>query len=109
LPLLRDRLLASDVEPDQVLLVRDQLGGHGQALAAGLWDRVERGGPDERFRALVALARFDPDSQRWRKHARSAGGAPPAPGPPPPGGLGARPPAPPRAPLGPRGAAVPRR
>jgi formylglycine-generating enzyme required for sulfatase activity/tetratricopeptide (TPR) repeat protein/tRNA A-37 threonylcarbamoyl transferase component Bud32 len=64
---LRERLLAEGLEPEEMLLVRDQLAGHGHALAPGLWEEVGRPGatPQRRFRALVALARFDPKSPRW--------------------------------------------
>src|SRR5207302_6953569 len=75
---LRERLLAEDVEPEEVLLIRDRLHEHGQALAGGLWDEAGRpdARPGRRFRALVALARFDPGSPRWKEAGKE--GAPPA-------------------------------
>jgi serine/threonine protein kinase/formylglycine-generating enzyme required for sulfatase activity len=67
LTFLRGRLLAADVEPEEMLLIRDRLAGHREALARELWGEVNR--PDvkaeTRFRALVALARFDPDNPHW--------------------------------------------
>jgi formylglycine-generating enzyme required for sulfatase activity/serine/threonine protein kinase len=63
---LAKRLLAEDVEPDEMLLIRNMLPLSGE-LAQQMWAEVERRGPNDpgRFRALVALARFDPLSPNW--------------------------------------------
>ncbi len=55
-------------DPQEMLLVRDALRPHGDALAAPLWKTVDgaKTAPAERFRALVALAAFDPGNGRWR-------------------------------------------
>jgi formylglycine-generating enzyme required for sulfatase activity/serine/threonine protein kinase len=55
--------------PAEMLLVRDALRPHREGLLQALWGRAEddRAGPAARFRALVVLAAFDPDSPRWAK------------------------------------------
>jgi formylglycine-generating enzyme required for sulfatase activity/tRNA A-37 threonylcarbamoyl transferase component Bud32 len=67
-PFLRQRLLAPEVEPEEALLIRDRLSAHKAELAEGLWQ--ERGN----FRALVALAAFDPDSPHWAEAAKEVVG-----------------------------------
>src|SRR5207245_2611044 len=54
-------------DPAEVLLVRDALRPQAESLRRRLWDEVERkeGLPDKRFRALVALAAFDPNGAGW--------------------------------------------
>ena len=69
---LKQRLLAEDVEPEEMLLIRDFLPVTPE-LARELWAEVDRRRDlkdPSRFRALVALARFDPDSPRWEKQGR---------------------------------------
>jgi formylglycine-generating enzyme required for sulfatase activity len=60
--------------PAEVLLVRDALRPHAAALTRRLWQKADeaQAPPSERFRALVALAAFDPDSPRWAKAAPGA-------------------------------------
>jgi formylglycine-generating enzyme required for sulfatase activity/tRNA A-37 threonylcarbamoyl transferase component Bud32 len=67
---LRDELAAWLLQvgdPAEVLLMRDALRPHAADLTNRLWQQVdERTRPaDERFRALVALASFDPANPRW--------------------------------------------
>ena len=76
-PAVREELvqwLLQAKEPAEVLLVREELAAHGKELAAGLWRTVDDPGTKAaaRFRALVALARFDPDSRRWGKAGSAA-------------------------------------
>ena len=73
---LRQRLLAADVDPEEMLLLRDRLAGHKKELAKEMWATVDRRGvqAETRFRALVALARFDPDSPRWTAAGKQAVG-----------------------------------
>ena len=72
---LSRRLLAEDVEPEEMLLIREILPVTPE-LAKGLWEEVDRrnGKDPGRFRALVALARFDPRSPRWSAVGRDAVG-----------------------------------
>ena len=74
--LLRRRLLEADVDPEEILLLRDRLAGHKETLAKDLWAEVDRPGvkAETRFRALVALARFDPNSRRWATAGKQAVG-----------------------------------
>ena len=66
---LREGMLAAAAEPAEMLILRDALCGHGQELAPDLWGLVDdpKLAPERRFRALVALARFDPENERWAK------------------------------------------
>jgi len=57
-------------DPAEVLLAREALQPVKAELAELLWSKVEAKDAVERFRALVALARFDPQSPRWEKAAR---------------------------------------
>jgi formylglycine-generating enzyme required for sulfatase activity len=59
-------------DPAEVLLVRDALLPHAGELKEFLWRRAREGNASARFRALVALARFDPDSPRWEKSGAQA-------------------------------------
>jgi formylglycine-generating enzyme required for sulfatase activity/serine/threonine protein kinase/tetratricopeptide (TPR) repeat protein len=54
-------------DPAEMLLVRDALRPHREGLRQALWERQgdARTPPAARFRALVALAAFDPDSGHW--------------------------------------------
>ena len=74
---LRDRLvdlMLCSEDPQEVVLARDALTPHGERVRAGLWKRLDLLGasPDEQFRALVALAAFDPASPNWPGAARKA-------------------------------------
>jgi formylglycine-generating enzyme required for sulfatase activity len=68
---LRERLLTVDLDPEECLVLRDYLAPFSARLLPGLWRVVERegGSPQERFRALVALAHFDPQNERWESCA----------------------------------------
>jgi serine/threonine protein kinase/formylglycine-generating enzyme required for sulfatase activity/tetratricopeptide (TPR) repeat protein len=64
LPFLRERML--EAEPEEVIVLRDALSSHGEVLKADLWkEAADAPAVDRRFRAAVALARFDPESDRW--------------------------------------------
>jgi hypothetical protein len=65
---LVDWLLKAD-DPREVELVRDALAPWQDELKGALWATVAADGTPAavRFRALVALARFDPDDPRWGK------------------------------------------
>jgi formylglycine-generating enzyme required for sulfatase activity len=63
-----DRLL--EAEPSEVSVLGDALAPHKQDLLGKLWAVVERPGQgkeSQRLRAACALAKYDPDSQRWAK------------------------------------------
>ena len=65
---LYDRLL--DAEPHEVPVIRDALAAHKDALLEKLWAvalKPEKGKEPERLRAAAALARYDPDSDKWAK------------------------------------------
>jgi serine/threonine protein kinase/formylglycine-generating enzyme required for sulfatase activity len=66
---LRERLLHPELDPEECLLLRDSLASRATALINGLWDEVNRreASPETRFRALVALAHFDPANRRWEE------------------------------------------
>jgi tRNA A-37 threonylcarbamoyl transferase component Bud32 len=71
---VRDELgawLLEAEDPAEVLLVRDVLKAHSAGMAPGLWRKAGAAGTParQRFRALVALAAFDPDSRRWKNKA----------------------------------------
>jgi formylglycine-generating enzyme required for sulfatase activity/tRNA A-37 threonylcarbamoyl transferase component Bud32 len=70
---LLDWMLQAE-DPAEVLLTRDALAAHGNALRERLWARADdaKAAAPERFRALVALAVFDPEGQGWRRHAQAA-------------------------------------
>ena len=76
LAFLKKRLLAEEVDPEEMLLIRTQLLPHKDALIGELWAEVNRRGVKEagRFRALVALAAFDPNNARWAKVGREVVG-----------------------------------
>jgi hypothetical protein len=71
---LSERLLEEGLEPAEMLLVRDALKPHAADLKDDLWRRASEGSPARRFRALVALAAYDPGSPRWQKAAAGAVG-----------------------------------
>jgi formylglycine-generating enzyme required for sulfatase activity/tRNA A-37 threonylcarbamoyl transferase component Bud32 len=58
-------------DPREMVLLRDALAPHAAGLRAGLWAQAgdNKAPPDQRFRALVALAAFDPQGEGWSKHA----------------------------------------
>jgi formylglycine-generating enzyme required for sulfatase activity/tRNA A-37 threonylcarbamoyl transferase component Bud32 len=68
------RLLEERLDPAEMLLVRDALRPHAGALTDDLWRRAGAGSPAVRFRALVALAAYDPDAPRWGQAAAGAVG-----------------------------------
>jgi formylglycine-generating enzyme required for sulfatase activity/tRNA A-37 threonylcarbamoyl transferase component Bud32 len=63
---LQARLLTAE-DPRELLLLRSGLKAHRDELRQELWQRVndKKARPDERFRALAALAAYDPGSRRW--------------------------------------------
>jgi formylglycine-generating enzyme required for sulfatase activity len=61
---LYDRLL--DAEPSEVPVIRDALAPHKDELLDKLWAVAEAPGK-QRLRAAAALAKYDPDSEKWAK------------------------------------------
>ncbi|MCC6419555.1 MAG: SUMF1/EgtB/PvdO family nonheme iron enzyme [Gemmataceae bacterium] len=59
-------------DPQETLLMRDALLPHRQKWVPVLWQRAQdaKETPEERLRALVALAAFDPDDPRWPQAGR---------------------------------------
>jgi len=69
---LYDRLL--DAEPHEVPVFCDALAPHKDELPDKLWAVVERpkkGKESQRLRAAAALAKYDPESERWDKSSKS--------------------------------------
>ncbi len=66
-----DWILQAD-DPQEVLLLRDALRPRRAVLAPALWKAVDaaKAGSQRRFRALVALAEFDPGNARWRQSGK---------------------------------------
>jgi serine/threonine protein kinase/formylglycine-generating enzyme required for sulfatase activity len=67
---LYDRLL--EAEPNEVGVIRDFLAPHNDQLLDKLWAVVEapaKGKESQRLRAAMALATYDPESQRWANHS----------------------------------------
>jgi serine/threonine protein kinase/formylglycine-generating enzyme required for sulfatase activity len=63
---LYGRLL--DAEPNEVPVIRDALASHKDQLLDKLWAIVEtpaKGKESQRLRAASALAKYDPESQKW--------------------------------------------
>jgi formylglycine-generating enzyme required for sulfatase activity len=59
-----------DAVPQEVPVIRDALVPHKDSLLDRLWSVVERpeeGKESQRLRAASALAKYDPESQRWGK------------------------------------------
>jgi formylglycine-generating enzyme required for sulfatase activity/serine/threonine protein kinase len=58
-------------DPQEVILVRDELRPFSDGLPATLWERLgeTEAEPTRQFRLLVALAAFDPENQRWAEVA----------------------------------------
>jgi serine/threonine protein kinase len=59
------QMLEEGLDPAEMLLVRTALKPHAAGLTGELWRRAGAGDPSSRFRALVALADYDPNSPRW--------------------------------------------
>jgi serine/threonine protein kinase/formylglycine-generating enzyme required for sulfatase activity len=66
---LRERLL--EAGPEEVIVIRQALCDHRQALLGPLWTVLEnrKSDPDRRFGAACALAIFDPNNPRWERVA----------------------------------------
>ncbi len=67
-PYLYDRLL--DAEPHEVPVIRDALAAHKDDLLEKLWavvEKPEKGKEPQRLRAAAALAKYDPESEKWAK------------------------------------------
>ncbi len=65
---LSDRLL--DAKPHEVPVIRDALAPHKDELLDKLWAVVEspeKGKESQRLRAAAALAKYDPESEKWAK------------------------------------------
>ena len=63
---LYGRLL--DAEPHEVPVIRDALAPHKDGLLDKLWAVVEtpeKGKESQRLRAAAALAKYDPESEKW--------------------------------------------
>jgi formylglycine-generating enzyme required for sulfatase activity len=59
-----------DAAPGEVPVIRDALAPHKEELVEKLWAVVERPGKDkaqQRLRAAAALAKYDPESEKWAK------------------------------------------
>ncbi len=69
---LSDRLLSA--EPAELLVIRAALLPHCDELAAGMWRIVDdpAAAKERRFRAVCALAAFDPESPRWKNAGKPA-------------------------------------
>jgi formylglycine-generating enzyme required for sulfatase activity len=64
---LYGRLLAA--EPQEVIVLREALRPHAEALAERLWEMLQdtKGSPAQRLRAACALAGYAADDSRWEK------------------------------------------
>jgi eukaryotic-like serine/threonine-protein kinase len=65
-----------DAEPSEVPVVRDALTPHKEQLLDKLWAVVEapeKGKESQRLRAAAALAKYDPDSEKWAKVQEAVG------------------------------------
>lgn len=63
---LYGRLL--DAAPHEVPVIRDALAPHGAGLVERLWlvvEKPEKGKKPQRLRAAAALAKYDPEGERW--------------------------------------------
>jgi hypothetical protein len=64
---LTDWLLHAD-DPAEVLLAREALKPYRKDIGARLWSEAETAKTDDaRFRALVALAAYEPHDERWKR------------------------------------------
>ena len=71
---LYGRLL--DAEPGEVPVIRDALAAHQEELVDKLWavaEAPEKGKESQRLRAAAALAKYDPDGERWGKVQEAVG------------------------------------
>src|SRR5260370_3223548 len=67
-PYLKDRLL--EAEAGEVAVIRDALFPHKDQLVGELWAVVEspeKSKVSQRLRAAAALAKYDPESEKWAK------------------------------------------
>jgi serine/threonine protein kinase/formylglycine-generating enzyme required for sulfatase activity len=67
---LQGRLL--DAQPHDLPVIRDALAPHQEALCDRLWavaQKPEKSKEHERLRAAAALAKYDPESEKWAKVA----------------------------------------
>ena len=55
-----------DADPHEVPVIRDALAPYKDELLDKLWGGVEAPGK-QRLRAAAALAKYDPDSEKWAK------------------------------------------
>ncbi len=65
---LSGRLL--EAEPREVPVIRDALAPHKNALLEKLWavaEKPETGKAPQRLRAAAALAKYDPESEKWAR------------------------------------------
>src|SRR5262249_9188039 len=65
-----------DAEPAEVPVIRDALLPHKDALLVKLWAVVEspeKGKELHRLRAAAALAKYDPESEKWTKAQEAVG------------------------------------
>jgi formylglycine-generating enzyme required for sulfatase activity len=63
-----------DAQPPEVPVVRDALAPYQDALRDKLWTVVEapeKGKEAQQLRAAVALAKYDPESEKWEKASSS--------------------------------------
>src|SRR5262249_55468858 len=70
---LSGRLL--DARPHELPVIRDALDPHKDALRDRLWavaETPDKGRESQRLRAAAALAKYDPDSERWAKASAGA-------------------------------------
>ena len=71
---LYGRLL--DAEPGEVPVIRDALAAHQEELVDKLWavaEAPEKGKESQRLRAAAALAKYDPQGERWAKVQEAVG------------------------------------
>jgi serine/threonine protein kinase/formylglycine-generating enzyme required for sulfatase activity len=68
---LLERLLAA--QPPEVPVIRDALGPYKDALGERLWTALEsppKGKESQRLPAAAALAKYDPENEKWAKAGR---------------------------------------
>ena len=71
---LYDRLL--DAQPHEVPVIRDALAPHKDGLLDKLWAVVatpDKGKESQRLRAAAALAKYDPESEKWATAQEAVG------------------------------------
>jgi formylglycine-generating enzyme required for sulfatase activity len=65
-----------NARPEEVPVIRDALAAHKDQLHDQLWAVVEapeKGKESQRLRAAAALAKYDPDSEKWVKAQKDVG------------------------------------